>query len=84
MNRWTVIALTHEQTGPASWSLVVKHEFYGASLEEAVDILRAHLGADRFLADCTKDGRYGEVVCRTDLQVMSPDGILRPLIGVPL
>lgn len=81
MNRWALIAETFEQTDADEWQPVVRHEFYGADAGEAVAILRAHLQADAFLRDCTTTGRYGDVVCRTELRMRDPAGVERPFLG---
>jgi hypothetical protein len=65
---------TLQRSSVMSEQAVVRHEFYGVDRQEAIDILRAHLGAETFLRQCTFQGHYGQVICRTELSIRAPDG----------
>jgi hypothetical protein len=43
---------------------VVRHEFRGETKGQALRFLAAHMRADAFLRQCTKEQRYGAVRCR--------------------
>lgn len=62
--RWRVVAITYE-LGPGCDSVpVIRHEFYGATREQAIHVSRRHLQTDTFLAGC-EVGRFGQVICHT-------------------
>jgi hypothetical protein len=67
---WRIVARTSEQIGPGEWTPVLEHHFLGATLEDAVGIYVAHLGADAFFAGCVAGAGYRGVVCRTTLKVI--------------
>lgn len=63
--RFQLIADTYEAGNPLP---VVRHIFFGASQQECLSILRAHLDADAFLRECTEQGSYqGAFACRTQI-----------------
>jgi hypothetical protein len=74
MQRWRIVAITYElQPDGASWLPVVRHEFYGATAEQAIGIRASHLRADSFLAQC-QNGHFGRVTCQT--QWYPPEEVL--------
>lgn len=79
MNPWTIIAMTYEQSA-SGWRPVVRHEFYGQDDQEALGVLYAHMSTDQFLSGCTRYGRWGQIVCRTELSLRDPSGTETPLV----
>lgn len=64
---WRLVAMTYERNDDGTGeTLVVRHEFYGATEQRAVEIYHAHLQSDAFLRGCTYGGHYGPIVCRTE------------------
>jgi hypothetical protein len=60
-----------EQLADGSWVLVLEHQFFGRTMEDAQAILTSHMQADAFLRACSSSGvfagRHGQVTCRSNV-----------------
>jgi hypothetical protein len=73
---YRVAGITYERDAGGAWTAVVRHEFYGATLEEALAVKRAHLRTDAFLRACERGSFEGGIVCRTHW--FDPDEVPAP------
>lgn len=64
---WRVIAMTYELGEGGEWIPTVRHEFYGATSNDAHAVMLAHMQTDEFLRECTQRGTFRDsVTCRTE------------------
>lgn len=54
--------------------LVVTHIFHGDTADEAEDMYKAHLEADKFLCKCKEDKKYKDFKCRNKVKGIFKDG----------
>jgi hypothetical protein len=62
---------------------VVRHTFFGKTPEEARGYYNAHLGTCAFMRGCTQEGRWNDVVCRTE-EAETDLAKVPPLRGAPV